>query len=237
MQKYIHSTEVHNEADPGIVVPYLMELLHPGSVVDVGCGRGTWLSVFAKHGVPDIFGLDSPLIDRTLLTIREGQFQALDLSEPFTLPRRFDVAMSLEVAEHLPASSADAFLDSLTALSDVVLFAAAIPYQGGQGHVNEQWKTWWADRFRHRGYIPIDILREKLWKDERLFYWYRQNMFLAVRKEHPLAGAAQVSDDIVHPALWEKRSTQFRAIKDGRIGVIIAAKIFAKSLLSALRLR
>jgi len=234
---YIHTPNVHNERDPSLVVPFLIDLLHPGSVVDVGCGFGTWISVFEKEGVADVLGIDSTAVDRRLLRIEEEKFLPVDLSKSFTLPRRFDLAMSLEVAEHLPPESTDVFLDSLAALSDVILFSAAVPGQGGQGHINEHWQNWWARRFEERGFIAVDFLRWKFWNETALFYWYRQNMFLAVRPNHAIAARGGTIQNVIHPALWEKRSRQFRDIKEGRIPVVSALKIFIKSVLYALGFR
>jgi SAM-dependent methyltransferase len=121
------------------VVPTVLRLVQPEPVVDVGCGDGAWLSVFRELGVNHRFGLDGDYVDRRLLQIPQDQFSATDLSLPFRLPCTFDLAVSLEVAEHLPPQSAEDFVDSLTRLAPVVLFSAAIPLQGGTHHLNEQW--------------------------------------------------------------------------------------------------
>jgi SAM-dependent methyltransferase len=125
------------------VVPIVMELLKPGSVVDVGCGRGTWLSVFAEHGIADVVGVDGDYVDRRTLLIPPDRFVAHDLTTPLRLHRTFDLVVSLEVAEHLPVACAGEFVASLTSLGSAVLFSAAVPGQGGTHHVNERWQDYW----------------------------------------------------------------------------------------------
>jgi cyclopropane fatty-acyl-phospholipid synthase-like methyltransferase len=160
------------------------------SVIDVGCGQGTWLAVFREHGLEDVWGVDGDHVDRGQLEIPAEQFQAADLTHPLTVNRRFDLVVSLEVAEHLPAGCADDFIESLTRLGPAVLFSAAIPYQGGACHVNEQWPSYWTKRFQDRGYEPVDCLRRHVWEDARVEWWYAQNVLLYAERgylhRHPL---------------------------------------------------
>jgi SAM-dependent methyltransferase len=165
------------------VVPIVVELVQPHSVIDVGCGLGAWLSVFRQHGIEDIWGVDGPHIDRRLLEIPPDRFQPADLREPIRLPRRFDLVVSVEVAEHLPPECAAAFVDSLTALGSVVLFSAAIPHQGGVHHLNEQWPEYWAEHFGRNRYVAIDLVRPRIWRDDRVEWWYAQNTLLYVERE------------------------------------------------------
>lgn len=162
------------------VVPMLRELLDFTSVVDVGCGTGTWLAAFAAAGVSDYLGLDGAWAERAGLEIPRECFTAADLSSPPDLNRRFDLAISLEVAEHLPAAAADRFVATLVKLAPVVLFSAAIPGQGGTSHVNEQWPDYWSERFASHGYQCFDVLRLRLWNDPHVQWWYAQNMLLYV---------------------------------------------------------
>ena len=160
------------------VVPRVLRLVRPRQVIDVGCGQGTWLAVFREHGVEDLWGIDGDYVDRERLEIPRERFVPWDLTRPVHLGRSFDLAISLEVAEHLPADRAETFVHSLAALAPVVLFSAAAPHQGGQDHVNEQWPAYWAELFAVRGYVPIDCLRRPLWDDNRVEWWYAQNVLL-----------------------------------------------------------
>lgn len=166
------------------IVPLVMSLVHPKSVIDVGCGIGTWLSVFKEHGVQDILGIDGDYIDRQMLEIPEANFMPFDLRKPLLVDREYDLAVSLEVAEHLPEQDAEQFVDSLSRLAPVILFSAAIPFQEGTNHVNEQWPDYWVSRFRQRGFVGLDCIRRLIWRNENVEWFYAQNSFLIVREEH-----------------------------------------------------
>jgi SAM-dependent methyltransferase len=160
------------------VVPLIVDLVRPQSVIDIGCGVGAWLAAFSEHGATDIFGVDGEYVDRRMLQIPEDRFVAGDLTKPIRLDRRFDLVCCLEVAEHLAAEFAGTLVDSLTSLGPVILFSAALPYQGGTNHVNEQWPEYWAKLFKERGYLPLDCFRTAIWNDPNVEWWYAQNVLL-----------------------------------------------------------
>jgi SAM-dependent methyltransferase len=185
-----------------------MQDLQPAAVVDVGCGTGIWLAAFRDAGVAHIRGVDGDWVDRSALEVAQDAFTSADLSAPFDLGERFDLAVSLEVAEHLPPTSADGFIASLTALAPVVLFSAAIPWQGGTDHLNEQWPSYWADKFAAHGYVPVDSLRARIWNTWEIAWWYRQNAGYWVDQarlaDHPTLAAhgSHGFAPLVHPQLW-----------------------------------
>ncbi len=154
------------------------------SAIDLGCGVGTWLSVIQKNGAK-VCGVDGAWVNKDYLVIQKEDFIEYDFSKDANLniDRTYDLAISLEVAEHLPSDNAKRFVSSLTSLSEFVLFSAAIPYQGGVGHVNEQWADYWICLFENRGYIAFDIIRKRIWNDKSIHLWYRQNTLLFVKKE------------------------------------------------------
>lgn len=172
-----------------IVLPIVAGACRPASVVDVGCGEGAWLSVWRELGVHDVFGLDGAHVEPARLAIARENFRAADLSRAFSAPRRFDLAQSLEVAEHLPRASAEGFVASLCTLSDVVLFSAAQPGQGGERHVNERTPGWWAGLFERQGYVAFDAIRAGVSGDSRVDPWYRFNTILFANR----AGEARLS--------------------------------------------
>jgi SAM-dependent methyltransferase len=176
------TTESRRSAD--VVAAAVLPLVQATSVIDVGCGVGTWLAAFAAAGVPDYLGLDGDYVDPAMLQIERGRFVARDLRQDFAagLGRRFDLAISVEVGEHLPPEGAAGFVANLVQLSDCVLFSAAAPYQGGTEHLNENWPEFWALHFRRHGYRVWDLFRPRLWNDERVAFWYRQNLLLFVRE-------------------------------------------------------
>jgi SAM-dependent methyltransferase len=167
-----------SEASARKIVPCVLELVHPRSVVDVGCGVGAWLKIFGEFGIRDLIGVDAPYVPHEALRFDASRFVAADLTQPLKLGRRFDLAVSLEVGEHLRAEYARTLVASLTDLAPVVLFSAAPPGQGGIDHVNEQWPTYWAALFATHGYSPIDAIRDRVWDDPDVDWWYRQNTLL-----------------------------------------------------------
>lgn len=169
-----------SEKSADVIVPMLMNLFSPQSVVDVGCGVGTWLSSFTKHGVADIFGMDGDYVSRDALRIPTERFQATDLLKPLTINRRFDLALCLEVGEHLPHERSRSLIAELTRLADIVAFSAAIPGQGGTYHINEQWPEYWSSHFESLGYVAIDCLRDQIWQNDDVADWYSQNLVLYV---------------------------------------------------------
>ncbi len=191
-------------------MPLLLGLAEIRSVVDVGCGTGVWLAQFAAAGIDDYLGLDGDYIEPRSLAIPKERFRPTDLEQPLELGRRFDMAISLEVAEHLRAELAPMFVRSLTRLAPLVVFSAAIPGQGGVGHVNEQWLDYWAQLFLSEGYELVDRFRRGLWDDASVEPWYRQNLVLYVASER-VAGlnrAVATGDGmplrVVHPEVFHE---------------------------------
>jgi SAM-dependent methyltransferase len=185
-----YSPEYYNRLKSGsrnsakAIVPVVFDVLQPRSVIDLGCGTGSWLAEFKRQGVADVVGVDGPHIPANQLEIHAREFVAADFSEPLRLRRNFDLALSLEVAEHLNPAQSDEFIDTLTRLAPVVLFSAAIPYQGGEHHVNEQWPAYWVERFAARGFIALDPFRRWLWARSDVDWWYAQNLLLFVGRDH-----------------------------------------------------
>jgi SAM-dependent methyltransferase len=200
-----------------VVVPVVKELVRPASVLDVGCATGTWLAEWGRAGIPDLLGIDGDYVDRTALKFPLEQFKPVDLSQPFSLGRRFDLVQTLEVAEHLDEACADTFVDSLARHSDTILFSAAIPGQGGTHHVNERWQSYWAEKFRKAGYVGYDVIRPRFWTDSRVQYWYRQNMLLFARGR--AFGDAVTNLDLVHPEMWESGRTYKQIFRNAPIGL------------------
>lgn len=165
-----------------IYLTHLWTCLQPDSVLDVGCGRGAWLRACRELGSNRLFGLDGPWNNPSLMIDNSIEFRSIDLNQPFTLETKVDLAMSLEVAEHLVPSSSSNFVDCLADASDAILFSAAYPGQGGNNHINERPHTYWAELFAKRGCAPFDLFRPVFWGDQRVPFWYRQNVFLYLRE-------------------------------------------------------
>lgn len=221
---YDYERNLHTIEGPEAAIPQIFKAL-PRSLLDVGCGMGGWIAAARRQGVVEVLGVDGATIDPGKLAVPAEYFCHQDLTQPWSLGREFDVALCLEVGEHLAECHAAGLIDALVAHSALIVFSAAIPGQGGQHHVNCQWPTYWQNLFNQRGYVCADDLRWEIWDDERIEPWYRQNMFSA-RRDAARAGREPRIRSVVHPAMHQLVLTndepgsfaeRLRRIEDGRM--------------------
>jgi SAM-dependent methyltransferase len=177
-ESYFREINDASRSSASVVVPLVMDLLQPKSVVDFGCGLGEWAQLFKTLGAVDVIGVDGVHVNVDDLAISAVEFVPADLTLPIDLGRQFDLAVSLEVAEHLPENAAGQFVATLTRHAPVILFSAAIPNQGGEHHINEQWPNYWAAYFASHGFKAFDVLRHRVWKNSRVEWWYAQNIMI-----------------------------------------------------------
>ncbi len=229
-----------------VVLAHVLGLI-PGiaSAVDVGCGTGVWLSILKERGVGTIQGYDGEwVLGAEALTIPRECFQPVDLNGSWDIGRRYDLAISVEVAEHLRPDRSAALVRSLARLSDVVLFSAAIPGQGGTDHINERWPSYWAGLFRDEGYEVVDVLRGRIWEDDRVGVWYRQNLLLflngATKADLIAALRRQVEPPlcVVHPALYAFKERYFLPdVMEADVSARQAFRLFVRRTGRAIRRR
>jgi 2-polyprenyl-3-methyl-5-hydroxy-6-metoxy-1,4-benzoquinol methylase len=209
----LNTEEASNRFSAERILDILWDYVQPSSVLDVGCGLGTWLAHLQSRGVNDVRGIDGPWLNDGNLRCDRSLVQICDLEAGFDLGRRFDLAICLEVAEHLSPKSAEHFVETLTKHSSAILFSAAIPFQGGHHHVNEQFLAYWIEHFAGHGFQPLDIIRGRIWDDSRIRWWLRQNIILLAHKEliacnERLSAASAVYSrptSIVHPEIYLSR--------------------------------
>jgi len=162
------------------LLPMVVDTLDVKSVLDVGCGAGAWLAAYRTLGATDCIGVDGDYVDRALLLIDQGMFRPRDITKSFDFERQFDLVQCLEVAEHVPRHACDTLIDNIVRHGRKVLFSAAVPGQGGEGHINEQPYEFWRDMFASRGYRLFDFVRPKTDGNQAIEPWYRYNvMFFA----------------------------------------------------------
>ncbi|AOW08137.1 methyltransferase domain-containing protein [Flavobacterium gilvum] len=239
--RYVHEETIHNFKAANEVVPYIIQLLEPKSVVDVGCGIGTWLKIFEDNGIVNILGIDGDYVDKSLLKIDKNKFVDFDLEKIYKSEIKFDLAISLEVAEHLGIESANIFIKTLTDLSDTIIFSAAIPKQGGQNHINEQEPKYWIEKFENEGFELFDVLRPVFWDNQKVDSWYRQNMLLFTKRKDLKVKLGSLESflgkHLVHPNLSMGKDNsinnckkQLETIYAGKKGVRFYLNLLIKAL-------
>lgn len=226
------SQEDRSALSAGAIVPHLLNLLQPKTVLDVGCGRGTWAEVFGQHGC-DSFGLDGPWAEaNTRIPGRLITFDFAAAAMPFApeLPfQRFDLVTTFEFLEHVERARAKELVRFLTSLTDVVVAGAAPPGQGGTYHVNEQWPSYWRELFAAEGFVAYDCVRPVFWDHPEVEPWYVQNTIGYFRGEVPRQVVEQteraacarlrVPIDAIHPGVFataiDPAYKSFRVQADG----------------------
>jgi SAM-dependent methyltransferase len=217
---YYEWMKVGSRRSAQAVVPFLVQLLEPRSVVDAGCGTGSWLRVFRENGTEDVLGVEAAPIDGSVLEIAPDELRIASVVEDLELGRRFDLALCLEVAHYHPPDAAPKLVRNLCALAPAVLFSAAIPGQGGAGakdRPGQQWPDAWAALFEAHSYVCIDCVRPRIWDDDEVEVWYAQNTLLFAERtlvESRPALAAELDRargrplSVVHPRMF--RATRSR---------------------------
>jgi len=180
--KILTTKEERNRYTAEKILLIVMKHFKVKTAADFGCGTGIFLK-FLKDNGASVTGLDLDHNDKTILAITEEEFIKADLTKPVHLNKKYDLSISLEVAEHLPESSAETFITSLCEASNVVLFSAAVKGQGGNGHINEQFLSYWQKIFLKKGYYLLDIIRPEIWNDENIPPYYRQNVVIFVHAD------------------------------------------------------
>lgn len=179
--RFFKDFEDDSQQSADIILEILFGLFKIESVVDYGCGTGAWLHAARKLGATKTTGVDGPWVTREMLVDPDIELVTADLSLPLNLGVKADLAISVEVGEHVPKSCADGLVKALCETAPRILFGAAIPGQGGTSHINEQWQSYWAEKFAANGYMPVDIVRPQVYNDKSILPWYRNNSILYVR--------------------------------------------------------
>jgi SAM-dependent methyltransferase len=218
---YYQSFSDASAASARIVVPYLMALFGPTSVIDVGCGSGHWLDAFGALGVERLVGLDIGEVPEGDPAVRNHWLRKTDLSKPFGMAERFGLALSIETLQYLPEAREEGFIKDLAALAPIVVFSTSVPMQQwpAPGDPIERWQGYWPPLFADNGFRVCDVVRQKFWDDPQVGWWYRQNLLVYISDQllleraelRPLTkGIGRLS--MVHPAAIEEKRPWLQGI-------------------------
>lgn len=220
-----------------IILKELYKIYQFKSIVDIGCGHGSWLKA-ASQIIPNgrIYGVDG-IYTKELHTNIKADFKYINLEKKFTI-NKFDLAISLETAEHLSPERAKSFIKDICNTSDVVFFSAAVDGHGGVNHLNEKNQSYWIKLFNDENYHPFIFLdRNKYWyhKSFKKCPYYISGSFLYIKKgtrtyQNLIKYKLNKNDltDIIHPYILQWR-------KDENFGVKLNFRRLIKSLILFLK--
>jgi hypothetical protein len=224
MQKYTYTVDFYESVNQRasetakLVFEILNKYVRVESIVDAGCGSGAWIRTAIEEGLEKAYGIDLTssieLINKNTdfkEYLDSGRIELIErdfVSNPISEFPKADVAVCLEVLEHLPPSIAGSLVSRLTESSDFVIFSAAQPGQGGTYHINEQELRYWVDQFAKYDFEPFDPFREILSQSKFVPRFYSLNMLLMVSKA-ALSGGDRIID---RTSLLDVKVTDFQQL-------------------------
>ena len=162
----------------------IVEHLKPRSVIDWGCGCGFLLEKLLEHGITDIHGIEGS--EAAISSIPKDLIPFIDIADVLLCDAGgYDLAISIEVAEHIKEKNAAKFVNNICNSSNkYIWWTAAVPGQKGTGHVNLQPQSYWEDIFKEVGLFEPDYektykIKQAMLQNQLLclgFYWLRDNL-------------------------------------------------------------
>lgn len=198
----------HSDSSAGPILKAAFLGTPPRTLVDVGCGLGIFGQRAKELGVEEVWGIDADYVPKDQLRIDPAHFITADFEQGIPPELAFfDMALCLEVAEHLSKEAGDRLVNWLCNHAQVVVFSAAIPGQGGDGHLNEQYPSYWKERFLKQGFVASGFVRQELWLDQRVAPYYRQNLLVFWKNTPSFSGSYGdcFTQDVVHPEVFEAK--------------------------------
>lgn len=162
----------------------IIDIYSPDNVIEFGCGTGRLLYRYTERGIT-VYGIDASSSALEQSKLPDECLQQHDLTQPFSTEEKYDIALAIEILEHLPQKAADTVVDSISNAAKTVLVSAATPGQGGTHHVNEQPHAYWIEKFETRGmtYQPstTEKIRSQLKLDDLM--WISDNLIVFKKDE------------------------------------------------------
>ena len=202
--EFFDSLLMTSSSSAPFIAKYIYHSFKPNTVVDIGCGTGEILKVLTSLGGIDCLGVEGPWIDS--YKERFSKIQFADLNEFIPLRKKFDVAICLEVAEHLEERFASTLISTLTASSDIILFSAAIPGQSGTEHINLKHPEYWAKHFWDKGFALYLDPRKDFLKNFDIAPWYQQNTLVFRKMDEDWSTNEIILPELIHhPLIFPER--------------------------------
>jgi SAM-dependent methyltransferase len=171
-------------SDAQKVARVLEKKYSPDSIVDFGCAIGQHLELFHKEG-KEVAGLEGNPDALEYALVPKSKIKIIDLRDVYKPSQKFDLAICIEVAEHIAEKHANKLVNSLSKAADKIVFTAATPGQGGTHHVNEQPRDYWISKFESVGFRyqknEVELLRRELSSMNRSNV--PKNMFVFQRRD------------------------------------------------------
>lgn len=207
--RYYKKHQVGSYRSAKSILSYLLTILDISSMMDFGCGMGTWCQAAEELGIIDVIGIDKHAFDEEYMLLSDERYFENDLTKPTSFERKADLVVSVEVGEHIESSFSELFIGNLCRHGDIVLFSSALPFQGGTGHINERMCSYWTNIFNSYNYRIIDCIRPHFWDNQDVEVWYKNNCVLFVKNEifHRVKKSIDIQSfpiDIIHPDMLKR---------------------------------
>ena len=177
---YAETVEDAARESATVMAASMVEFFKPQTVIDVGCGTGALIEAFRQMG-RDVYGLEYSNAALAYCHKRALPVRKFNITRDNLDGHRYGLAVSFEVAEHLPAWNADRYIALLCSLSPLIVMSAATPGSGGTDHINEQPHSYWIGKLADKGYSFDQASSAKLareWKAAGIAYWYADNVMV-----------------------------------------------------------
>ena len=155
---------IRNEVPYRRMMQAVVKELPPiASAVDLGCGVGLCMRPLKDMGIK-VKGIDcSAAVLKKIVKDMSDLIEYGDLGAPLSFGKKYDLAVCVEVAEHLRQESATILIDNIDKTgAKFLLFSAAAPGQGGTGHVNEREREYWEQLLNEKSFRCDDKITKKV---------------------------------------------------------------------------
>jgi len=162
----------------------IVSMFQPKSILDLGCGIGSYLEGALEGGCKDLYGIELNYDKAKKYITKNISFyiKSGDITKELNLKKKFDCVLSIEVAEHVEMSQVSFFINNIIRYAEkYILFTAAPPGQPGRGHINLKKKNFWIKYIEDKGVTYKDEIVQqcvKAWSDFNTPLYILQNLMV-----------------------------------------------------------